>query len=57
MVKEASDNAEEDKKRKAVIEAKNQADSVIHQTEKSLKEHGDSVGRRARRDRERRLPT
>jgi molecular chaperone DnaK len=40
MVREAAENAEEDKKRKAVIEAKNQADSVVYQTEKSLKEYG-----------------
>jgi molecular chaperone DnaK len=49
MVREAAENAEEDKKRKAVIEAKNQADSVLYQTEKSLKEYGDhlSGGERA----------
>ena len=43
MVREAADNAEEDKKRRAVIEAKNQADSVVYQTEKSLKEYGDKL--------------
>jgi molecular chaperone DnaK len=49
MVREAAENAEEDKKRKAVIEAKNQGDSVLYQTEKSLKEYGDhlSAGDRA----------
>jgi molecular chaperone DnaK len=43
MVKEAAEHAEEDKKRRAVIEAKNQADSLIYSTEKSLAEHGDKV--------------
>ncbi|MDR1366234.1 MAG: molecular chaperone DnaK [Holosporales bacterium] len=43
MVKEAETNAEEDKKRKGLIEVKNQADSMINATEKSLKEHGDKV--------------
>lgn len=43
MVKDAEANASEDKKRKELIEAKNQADSVIYSTEKSLKEHGDKV--------------
>jgi molecular chaperone DnaK len=39
MVKEAEANAEADKKRRAFIEAKNHADSLIHQTEKTLKEN------------------
>jgi molecular chaperone DnaK len=43
MVKEAAEHAEEDKKRKAAIEAKNHADSLIYSTEKSLKEYGDKV--------------
>ena len=43
MVREAAENAEEDKKRKAAIEAKNQADSVVYQTEKSLKEYGEHL--------------
>lgn len=43
MVKEAEANAEEDKKRKALIEAKNHADSMIYSTEKSLKEYGDKL--------------
>ncbi len=43
MVKEAAEHAEEDKKRKAVIEARNHADSLVYSTEKSLKEHGDKV--------------
>lgn len=44
MVKEAESNKAEDEKRKAVVEAKNQADAVIHSTEKALAEHGDKVG-------------
>jgi molecular chaperone DnaK len=43
MVKEAEANAEEDKKRREFIEARNHADGLIHSTEKSLKEHGDKV--------------
>jgi molecular chaperone DnaK len=44
MVKEAEANKAEDEKRKAGVEAKNQADAVIHSTEKALAEHGDKVG-------------
>jgi len=40
MVQEAAEHAEEDKKRRAVIEAKNQADSLIYSTEKNLSEYG-----------------
>ncbi len=43
MVKEAEQFAEEDKKRKASAEAKNNAESLIHSTEKQLSEHGDKV--------------
>jgi molecular chaperone DnaK len=43
MVKEAEQFAEEDKKRRAAAEAKNQAESLIHSTEKQLAEHGDKV--------------
>ena len=43
MKKEAEAHADEDKKRKALIDAKNQADSTVYQTEKTLKEHGDKV--------------
>ena len=43
MVKDAEANAEEDKKRREFIEVKNQADSLVYTTEKSLKEHGDKV--------------
>jgi molecular chaperone DnaK len=43
MVKEAEQFAEEDKQRKASAEAKNQAESLIHTTERQLAEHGDKV--------------
>ena len=45
MVKEAQEHAEEDRQRKAQIEARNHADSLIYSTEKSLKEHGDKLGK------------
>jgi molecular chaperone DnaK len=44
MVKEAEANKADDEKRKAGVEAKNQADAVIHSTEKAMAEHGDKVG-------------
>lgn len=43
MVKEAEANAAEDKKRREAVDARNQADGLIHQVEKDLKEHGDKV--------------
>ena len=43
MVKDAEANKAEDEKRKVLIEARNQADALIHSTEKSLKEFGDKV--------------
>ena len=43
MVKDAEENAEADKKRKELVEAKNQAESLVHATEKSIEEHGDKV--------------
>ncbi len=43
MVKDAEANASSDKAKKEFIEAKNQADATIYETEKSLKEHGDKV--------------
>jgi molecular chaperone DnaK len=43
MMKEAEAHAEEDKTRREVAEARNQADSVVYQTEKTLKEHGDKL--------------
>lgn len=43
MVKDAERFAEEDKKRRELTEAKNEADSLVYNTEKSLKEYGDKV--------------
>jgi molecular chaperone DnaK len=43
MVRDAQEHAEEDKKRKEAIEARNHADSLVYTTEKSLKEHGDKL--------------
>ena len=44
MVKEAESHAEEDKKRRALVETRNQADNAVHATEKTLAEFGDKVG-------------
>jgi molecular chaperone DnaK len=44
MIKDAESHAEEDKKRKAQVEAKNHAEALIHSTEKALAEHGSKVG-------------
>jgi molecular chaperone DnaK len=44
MTEEAQKHEEEDKKRREVIEARNQADQLIYTSEKTLKEHGDKVG-------------
>ena len=43
MVKEAEANAEADKQRREHVETRNQADGLIHQVEKNLKEHGDKM--------------
>jgi molecular chaperone DnaK len=43
MMKDAEANAEEDKKRRDLIEAKNNAEALVHQTEKQMEEHGDKV--------------
>jgi len=43
MVKDAELNAEADKAKKELVEARNQADATVYETEKSLKEHGDKV--------------
>ena len=43
MVKDAEENAESDKDRKELVESRNQAESMIHSTEKSMEEHGDKV--------------
>jgi molecular chaperone DnaK len=43
MVRDAEENADADKKRREMVESKNQAESLIHSTEKSLEEHKDKV--------------
>ena len=43
MVQDAEDNPESDKERKELIEAKNQAESLVHSTEKAMEEHKDKV--------------
>lgn len=43
MVKEAEQNADADKRKREAVEAKNQGESLIHSTEKSLKDYGDKV--------------
>ncbi|MFA6156749.1 molecular chaperone DnaK [Mesorhizobium sp.] len=43
MVKDAEANAETDKKRRALVEARNQAEALLHSSEKSLKDYGDKV--------------
>ena len=43
MVKEAEANKEEDKKKRDSVDARNQADTLLHTTEKNLKEHGAKV--------------
>jgi molecular chaperone DnaK len=44
MVKDAESHAEEDKKRRELVEAKNHAESLVHTTERTLKELGDKLG-------------
>jgi molecular chaperone DnaK len=43
MVKEAEENAEADRTRKELVEAKNQAESLVHSTQKAMEEHADKV--------------
>ncbi len=43
LVKDAQAHTDEDKKRRKTAEAKNQADTLIYQTEKNLSEHGDKI--------------
>ncbi len=43
MVKDAEENAEADRDRREMVEARNQAESLIHSTEKSMEEHADKV--------------
>ena len=48
MTKDAELHAEEDKKRREVVDAKNQADQLVYSTEKTLKEHGEKVSAEVR---------
>ena len=50
MVKDAAANAAEDKKKRETIEAKNAGDSMVHQVEKNLAEHGAKLGAADKRD-------
>ena len=43
MVKDAEANKEIDKKKRETVDARNQADTIIHTTEKNLKEHGSKI--------------
>ncbi|HLH93834.1 MAG TPA: Hsp70 family protein, partial [Xanthobacteraceae bacterium] len=49
MVKDAEAHADEDKKRKAAVEAKNHAEAMVHATEKALTEHGSKISDADRR--------
>ncbi|ABA87370.1 chaperone protein DnaK [Syntrophotalea carbinolica DSM 2380] len=48
MVKDAEAHSSEDKKKREIIEARNQADGLAYSTEKSLKEHGDKIDEETR---------
>ena len=43
MVKDAEANKEADKKKREAVDARNQAEAIIHTTEKNLKEHGNKI--------------
>ena len=43
MVKDAEANKETDKKKRALSDTRNQADTIIHSAEKNLKEHGSKI--------------
>ena len=52
MVADAESHADEDRRRKEAVEARNRADALVYETEKNLKEHGDKIDGRAQvRDR------
>ncbi len=55
LIKEAEKFAEEDKKRKETVEAKNELDNLIYHTEKSLKDYGDKISQDERLEVERAL--
>ena len=50
MVRDAEEHASEDKNRKEIIEAKNNADTLVYSVEKSLKDYGDKVSDDEKRD-------
>ena len=50
LVREAANNADADKKRRELIEAKNQAESLIYSTEKSLSEYADKISEEVKSD-------
>ena len=43
MVKDAEANKEKDKKKRETVDARNQADTIVHTTEKNIKEHGSKI--------------
>ena len=55
MMQDAEQNAVADKAKKELIEARNQADSLVYETEKSLKEHGEKVDSETRNQLEQEL--
>jgi len=55
MVKEAQSHADEDKKKKETIEVKNQADTLVYATEKSLKDYGDKIDAKEKEDIQKKL--
>ena len=55
MVREASDHADEDRKRKDEVEARNQADTLAYQAERTLRDLGDKVSAEDRAETERRI--
>jgi molecular chaperone DnaK len=50
MVKDADAHKDADQRRRELVEARNQADARVHETEKTLREHGDKVSAETRRD-------
>ncbi|NOZ67940.1 MAG: molecular chaperone DnaK [Deferribacteres bacterium] len=50
MVKDAEAHAEEDRRKKQLIEAKNEADTLIYSVEKTLREHGDKISETEKKD-------
>jgi len=57
MVRDAETHSDEDRKKKQLIEARNEADSLVYTAEKTLKEHGDKISEADRNDIEKALET